>query len=64
MTNSPLPINGKKLAARWNIETIDLLYIMLNHKLNVIDQYFDKVDIGNVLEDFKKHKDTSDYLFV
>ncbi len=63
MTNSPLPINGKKLADRWNIETIDLLYIMLTHDLNVLDQYHNKVDIGDVLEDFKKNKDASDYMF-
>jgi hypothetical protein len=63
MTNSPLPINGKRLADRWNIETIDLMYIILNHGLNVVDQYYDEVDIGDVLEDFKKNKDASDYMF-
>jgi hypothetical protein len=63
MTNSPLPINGKKLAARWNIKTIDILYIIMNHGLHVIDQFRNEVDIGDVLEDFKKNKDASDYMF-
>ena len=63
MTNSPLPINGKELAARWNIKTVDLLYIMLNHGLNVVDQRNEEQDIGDVLEDFKKNKDASDYMF-
>jgi len=63
MTNSPLPINGKKLAARWGVETIDLMYIMLNHSLNIVDHIESEVDIGDVLEDFKKNKDASDYMF-
>ena len=42
MKNQPLPINGKKLAARWGIETVDLLYIMLNHGLNVVDPLYDR----------------------
>ncbi len=63
MTKLSLPINGKKLAARWEVETIDLLYIMLNHGLNVVDQYDDEVSIGDVLEDYKKNKDASDYMF-
>jgi hypothetical protein len=63
MTKSSLTINGKKLAARWNVETIDLLYIMLNHGLYVVDDTDDEVTIGDVLEDFKKNKDTSDYMF-
>jgi hypothetical protein len=63
MANPSLPMNGKKLAARWNIETIDLLYIMMSHGLNVVDQYGDKVAIEDVLEDFKKNKDAAEYLF-
>ena len=63
MTNSPLPINGKKLAARWSIETIDLIYIMLNHGLNVVDHYLSEMGLDDVLEDFKKNKDASDYMF-
>jgi hypothetical protein len=63
MTKLSLPINGKKLASRWDVETIDLLYIILNHGLNVIDQYDDEVSIGDVLEDFKKNKDASGYMF-
>jgi hypothetical protein len=41
----------------------DLIFIILNHGLNVIDQLFDKVDSGDVLEDFKKYRDASDYMF-
>jgi hypothetical protein len=64
MKNSPLTINGKELAARWDIETIDLLYIMLNHGLNVVDQIDDEVDVGDVLEDFRNNKDASGYMFL
>jgi hypothetical protein len=63
MTKMPLPINGKKLAARWDIETIDLLYIMLNHGLNVVGHYDDEISIGDVFENFKKNKDVSGYMF-
>jgi hypothetical protein len=63
MTKSSIPINEKELAARWDIETIDLLYIMLTHDLNVLDQYHNKVDIEDVLEDFKKNKVILDYMF-
>jgi hypothetical protein len=63
MTKPSIPINGKALADRWNVEPIDLLYIMLAHGLNVVDQYHNKVDIDDVLEDFKKNRDTSDYMF-
>ena len=63
MTNSTLTINAIKLAARWNIETVDLLYIMLNHGLNVVDHYDDEMTIGDVLEDFKKNKDASGNMF-
>jgi hypothetical protein len=63
MTKSSIPINGKKLTDRWGIETTDLLYIMMAHGLNVVDQYQNKVDIEDVLNDFKKNKDTSDYMF-
>jgi len=63
MTKSTIPINGKRLADRWGVEAIDLLYIMLAHGLNVFDQYHNKVDIEDVLDDFKKNKDASDYMF-
>ena len=63
MPKSPFTINGKKLADRWNIDTIDVLYIMLNHGLNVVDQDDDEVSIGDVFEDFKKNKDASEYMF-
>jgi len=63
MTNSPLPINGKKLAARWGVETVDLLFIMLNHGLNVVDHYLSMIGIEDVLEDFKKNNDASGYIF-
>ena len=63
MTKSSIPINEKELAVRWDIETIDLLYIMLNHGLNEIDHNNNEVDIGDVLEDFKKNKVILDYMF-
>lgn len=64
MTKSSIPKNEKELADRWDIETIDdLLYIMLTHGLNAVDQYHNKVDIEDVLDDFKKKKVMSDYMF-
>ena len=64
MKNLEMTINGTELAARWNIETVDLLYIMMNHGLNVVDQADNEVDVGDVLEDFRSRKDASVNIFL
>jgi hypothetical protein len=63
MTNSPLPINGKRLAARWDIETIDLMYIIFNHDLNVFHPYEGTMSLEDIFVVFYKDRDLSDFVF-
>jgi hypothetical protein len=63
MTKSSIPMNGKKLADRWGIETRDLMYIIFNHNLNVSHPHDGVMSLNETLERFYKDKDTSKYVF-
>jgi hypothetical protein len=63
MVESYIPINGKKLANRWDVETKDLIYIILAHDLRVIDQYHEEIAIEDILEEFKDNKNLSNHIF-
>jgi hypothetical protein len=63
MTNSPLTINRKRLAARWGVETIDLMYIIFNHDLKVIHPYEGTMSLEDIFEAFYKDRDLSDFMF-
>jgi len=63
MTKSSIPINGKKLADRWGISPTDLMYIIFNHKLNVLHPYDGVMSLNETLERFYKDKDISKYVF-
>ena len=54
MTKSSIPINGKRLANRWNVETTDLMYIIFNHKLNVFHPYDGVMSFNETLSRFYK----------
>jgi hypothetical protein len=57
MSESVIPLSGKKLAERWEIELIDILFVMMNHHLCVIDQFGEEIFIEDVLENYKKYED-------
>jgi hypothetical protein len=63
MTKSSIPINGKRLADRWSIETADLIHIIFSHNLNVSHPHDGVMSLNETLERFYKDKDTPKYVF-
>jgi hypothetical protein len=61
MQETRIPIDGEKLAKRWGILSIDLLFMMMNHELKAIDQLGDYVDIDIVFEVYGEDKENFDF---
>jgi hypothetical protein len=61
MQETRIPIDGEKLAKRWGIQPIDLLFMMMNHELKAIDQLGDYVDIDIVFEVYGEDKENFDF---
>ena len=55
-----IPISGDKLAKRWGVEPVDILYIMINHDLDIIsDELDNRMDFDMILD---VHQDTGEEL--
>jgi hypothetical protein len=62
MQETRIPIDGEKLAKRWGIQPIDLLFMMMNHELKTIDQLGDYVDIDILFEVYGEDRENFDFL--
>ena len=55
MSDPVIPITAKKLTERWEVEPIEILFLMMTHNLSVIDQFGEGIPIEVVLENYEEN---------